>query len=103
MHSKIFSPGHVDVIGNERVDSLAGDAAIDKNLTHQDPEEGMINSSQDIKARKMCGFTTFSLALLETGTNCPKKMRHLRTPSIGVSCGPPAKSTALIETVILPT
>ena len=72
MHSKIFSPGHVDVTGNERVDSLAGDAAIDKNLTHQDPEEGMINSSQDIKARKMCGFTPFSLALLlETGTNCP--------------------------------
>ena len=37
MHSKIFSPGHVDVIGNERADSLAGDAIIDNNLTLDPP------------------------------------------------------------------
>ena len=37
MHSMIFSPGHVDVIGNERADSLTGDAAIDNNLTLDPP------------------------------------------------------------------
>ena len=30
----IFSPGHAGVRGNERADSLAGDAAIDGNLTY---------------------------------------------------------------------
>ena len=33
----IFSPGHAGVQGNERADSLAGDAAIDGNLTLDPP------------------------------------------------------------------
>ena len=32
-----FSPGHTGVIGNERIDSLAGDAAIDNNQTLDPP------------------------------------------------------------------
>ena len=57
----IFSPGHAGVRGNERADSLAGDAAIDGNLTLDPPAVIQCVSDQLIASRPQSSSHTLSL------------------------------------------
>ena len=57
----IFSPGHAGVKGNERADSLAGDAVIDNNLTLDPPTVLQCITQQLITARPSSSSYTLSL------------------------------------------
>ena len=57
----IFSPGHAGVKGNERADSLAGDAVIDNNLTLDPPTVIQCVTQQLINARPSSSSYTLSL------------------------------------------
>ena len=58
--SWIFSPGHAGVTGNERADSLAGEAVIDNNITIDPPTVVQCVSDQLIASRPQSSSYTLS-------------------------------------------
>ena len=93
----IFSPGHAGVRGNERADSLAGDAAIDRNLTLDPPAVIQCVSDQLIASRPQSSSYTLSL-LKEKGVK----------PGEGATCNSRCvtrrhQNQLLMETVSLQT
>ena len=56
----IFSPGHAGVKGNERADSLAGDAVIDNNLTLDSPTVIHCVTKQSVASRPESSSYTLS-------------------------------------------
>ena len=57
----VFSPGHAGVQGNERADSLAGEAAIDGNLTLDPPTVIQCVTDQLMKNRPLSSSHTLAL------------------------------------------
>ena len=93
----VFSPGHAGVIGNERADSLAGDAAIDNNLTLDPPTVIQCVAEQLAENRPPSSSYTLSL-LKDKGVG----------PGDGASCNNRGAARRrhnqlLMETVSLPT
>ena len=58
--SWIFSPGHAGVMGNERADSLAGEAVIDNNITIDPPTVVQCVTDQLIASRPQSSSYTLS-------------------------------------------
>ena len=58
--SWIFSPGHAGVTGNERADSLAGEAVIDNNITIDPPTVVQCVTDQLIASRPQSSSYTLS-------------------------------------------
>ena len=74
----IFSPGHAGVMGNERADSLAGEAVIDNNLVIDPPTVIQCVTDQLIASRPQS--TSYTLSRLEgkgvqrrDGANCNRR------------------------------